>query len=715
MRQKRFTNLLKLPVLCMVLLVLAFQTASADSPAATSASYQLFRDVEASAGKITSASYAMTGIAGEPSPSDSVTSTGYALRPGYKIITVIIVANDTYSTNEDTALTVAADSGILVNDTGDSLAVSEFTEPSHGSLELNSDGSFTYTPEDDWNGADTFTYKAGDGVADSETASVEITVTAADDPPYVAKPLPDIKVHMNSDDVPTDLAGVFSDIDSDDTEIEISVLSNSDPSLVSANITEAPRRSSDSGTILTLAFAPNKKGDAVIVIRGTSEGKTADEDFTVTVGDTTDADNDGLFNLSEFVSMTDPSDPDSDNDGATDGSEIMADSDPLDIAALPGTEPADSDKNGIPDWWEKRYGLDSGNTGDASDDTDGDGLTNREEFFGGTDPQNPDTDGDGAGDGEEAENEDDPLNPIRVTAFTDITDENGGRMMPGDETEFTVTLTNGSSAPLKGAQLEIPLPGYTAYIETSIITPEGSTASENESSLLVTGIDIPAHGQVTVSFRATVDATGTVLPPGTENVTVPVFILEFDSDGDGINESIQKTDADASDPGKQPDEIQAVIPVATCLADNITYKSANLNGILNPGGLETKYYFEYGLTGDYGMTTPETYAGSGYDNLHANTRIIMLDRETSYHCRVVTVNSSGVTYGQNTVFRTLYHPGNPFAPGVGQTGSTAVHMNDPSITAWASGWQEPVPYRKNSGFSRLFAECWQTAWILLLS
>ncbi|MCP4106828.1 MAG: tandem-95 repeat protein [Desulfobacteraceae bacterium] len=440
--------------------------------------------------------------------------------------------SDKYTTDEDTALTVEAP-GILANDTdteGASLTVSEFTEPSNGSLELNSDGSFTYTPKPDWNGTDTFTYKAGDGSADSETASAEITVTAVDDPPYAAKLMPDINAQMNSDDMTAYLTGIFSDTDSDDSAIAVSVFSNSNPLLVSANI---------SGNALTLAFAPNEKGEAVIVIRGTSEGKTADNEFTVTVGDATDTDNDGmpdwwekrhgfniadpgdanrdtdndgLSNLSEFVSMTDPSDPDSDNDGATDGNEISKNSDPHDSSAVPGTEPADSDKDGIPDWWEKIHGLDPDSRGDASDDPDRDGLTNLEEFFIGTAPRNPDTDGDGAGDGDETENEDNPLNPIRVTAFTGITDENGGSPMPGDEIEFEITLANESSAPIKGAQLEIPFPGYTVYTEGSINSPEGSAVSEDDSSLLVTGIDIPAHGQVSVRFTASVDATGTVLP-----------------------------------------------------------------------------------------------------------------------------------------------------------------------------------------------------------
>src|SRR5439155_18338667 len=52
----------------------------------------------------------------------------------------------------------------------------------HGSLALNSDGSFTYVPAANYNGPDSFTYKAGDGQADA-TATVNLTVRAVNDPP----------------------------------------------------------------------------------------------------------------------------------------------------------------------------------------------------------------------------------------------------------------------------------------------------------------------------------------------------------------------------------------------------------------------------------------------------------------------------------------------------------------------------------------------------
>ena len=93
--------------------------------------------------------------------------------------------NDAYSTNEDTALNQAA-SGVLANDTdsdGDPLTAVKVTDPGHGTVTLNGNGSFTYTPAANYNGTDSFTYKANDGTTDSTVVTVTITVNAVNDAP----------------------------------------------------------------------------------------------------------------------------------------------------------------------------------------------------------------------------------------------------------------------------------------------------------------------------------------------------------------------------------------------------------------------------------------------------------------------------------------------------------------------------------------------------
>ena len=91
------------------------------------------------------------------------------------------VANkDLYTVTGNSSLTINALAGVLANDSdmdGDFLTVSIVNIPSHGTLGLNADGSFSYTPNPGFIGIDTFTYRASDGTRKSDDAVVEITVS----------------------------------------------------------------------------------------------------------------------------------------------------------------------------------------------------------------------------------------------------------------------------------------------------------------------------------------------------------------------------------------------------------------------------------------------------------------------------------------------------------------------------------------------------------
>lgn len=96
-----------------------------------------------------------------------------------------VANNDNYATNEDTALPIAAP-GVLGNDTdadSPTLVAVLVSTPSNGTLMLNSDGSFVYTPNANFNGNDSFTYAATDGLNNSNVATVSITVNAVNDAP----------------------------------------------------------------------------------------------------------------------------------------------------------------------------------------------------------------------------------------------------------------------------------------------------------------------------------------------------------------------------------------------------------------------------------------------------------------------------------------------------------------------------------------------------
>lgn len=82
----------------------------------------------------------------------------------------------------------------------------------------------------------------------------------------------------------------------------------------------------------------------------------------------------------------------------------------------------DGDNDGMPDQWELVYGLDPDDPEDAQIDSDGDGLTNLEEYMALSNPLNPDTDGDGFNDAEELIYGQSPLQKA-TSPFTDVTED----------------------------------------------------------------------------------------------------------------------------------------------------------------------------------------------------------------------------------------------------------------------------------------------------
>jgi VCBS repeat-containing protein len=151
----------------------------------------------------------------------TATATGAALSnytvtyvPGTFTITAAtgnhppVAVNDSYTTNQATALNVAAP-GVLANDTdvdpGDTMTAVLVGAPAHGTLTLNANGSFRYTPSASYSGTDTFRYQAKDAAgALSNIATVSIAIT-----PFSAAsiaPVNDATVAANDSYTPTGAA-----------------------------------------------------------------------------------------------------------------------------------------------------------------------------------------------------------------------------------------------------------------------------------------------------------------------------------------------------------------------------------------------------------------------------------------------------------------------------------------------------------------------------
>jgi VCBS repeat-containing protein len=85
-------------------------------------------------------------------------------------------AADAVTVHAGSSATAGAADGLLANDAGEGLTVTDHTDPAHGVLDVRADGSYTYTPAAGWSGPDTFTYSATDGAGTTTTATVTVTV-----------------------------------------------------------------------------------------------------------------------------------------------------------------------------------------------------------------------------------------------------------------------------------------------------------------------------------------------------------------------------------------------------------------------------------------------------------------------------------------------------------------------------------------------------------
>jgi VCBS repeat-containing protein len=221
---------------------------------------------------------------------------------------------DSYSTPEDTAVT----GNVLANDSdldSSTLTASLVSGPSDGTLQLGADGAFTYTPDADWSGIDSFTYAASDGSA-SSNATVTITVTPVNDAPVAT-----------SGNATTP----------EDTSVTVTVATDIDSTDLTADC-ESP----DGGTITdngdgTIDFLPPADFNGSITITCTvtdDDGATTEAGATVEVG--VDAVNDAP------VAADDAADVDEDDSVIINvlGNDSDVDGDELDVADIADVLPA---------------------------------------------------------------------------------------------------------------------------------------------------------------------------------------------------------------------------------------------------------------------------------------------------------------------------------------------------------------------------------------
>jgi hypothetical protein len=124
-------------------------------------------------------------------------------------------------------------------------------------------------------------------------------------------------------------------------------------------------------------------------------------------------------------------------------------------------------------------------------------------------------------------------------------------------------------------------------------------------------------------------------------------------DVDGDPRAIGTTDIGA-------DEFVVAPGAVTGPASAVGAQSAALSGSVDPKGAPTSYHFEYGPTTAYGSASTTIGAGSGTGLVAIAATLGGLSPATTYHYRVVAINSGGVTKGADQAFTTTSPP--PTAP-----------------------------------------------------
>ncbi|MCF7492186.1 Ig-like domain-containing protein, partial [Vibrio sp. G-C-1] len=233
----------------------------------------------------------------------------------------------TFTTDEDTPV-----SGTLSasDEDGDDLSFSKATEPSNGTVVVDENGDWTYTPNENYNGNDSFTVVVSDGQGGTDTLTVNVGVNPVNDAPTLVDgngdPLGDSVAVTTDEDTPVSGSLPASDDDND----SLSFSKGSDPSNGSVTVDEngnwtyTPNEDyngSDSFTVivsdgqggtdtLTVNVGVNPVNDAPILVDGNGDplgdsvAVTTDEDTPVSGSlSASDGDNDSL----SFSKGSDPS------------------------------------------------------------------------------------------------------------------------------------------------------------------------------------------------------------------------------------------------------------------------------------------------------------------------------------------------------------------------------------------------------------------------
>jgi gliding motility-associated-like protein len=352
-----------------------------------------------------------------------------------------IVDNEIITTNEDTAVSGDLTDAGDVDPDGTALTANTtpVSGPSNGTIVINTDGTYTYTPAPGFNGTDEVVVSICDAGTPGVVCindTISITVNAVNDAPIVDNET----ITTNEDTAVSGDLTDAGDVDPDGTALTANTTPVSGPSNGTIVI-------NTDGTY-TYTPAPGFNGTDEVVVSICDAGLPlpgicVNDTIFITVIPcisipTSDCDGDGVTNGQEVVDGTSPTDPcslliasqtvvpsavwndaDCDNDGSTNGEEIVNGIDPLNPdtdgdGVIDGTEIADATNALDPCSLLIASQTVTPSSAWNNADCDNDGSTNGEEIANGIDPLNPDTDGDGVIDGTEIADATNALDPCSL-------------------------------------------------------------------------------------------------------------------------------------------------------------------------------------------------------------------------------------------------------------------------------------------------------------
>ena len=177
-----------------------------------------------------------------------------------------LAVDDTSTTPEDTPVDIA----VLANDTdadpGDTLSAIVIDQPANGTAGLNADGTIKFTPDANWSGTTSFTYRVTDSAGNTDTGVVTVIVSPVNDAP-VTTAGPD---RVTAEGSPVTLAGGVADVDAETAPtLTWSIVSG-------PSVTTPPSGTLSSTTTTESQFTPKENGTYILQLAACDEAPLCD-------------------------------------------------------------------------------------------------------------------------------------------------------------------------------------------------------------------------------------------------------------------------------------------------------------------------------------------------------------------------------------------------------------------------------------------------------